>query len=319
MELLLLLTYGALCATVFRVFRLPLNKWTVPTAVLGGIALVAALTLLMNFNHPYSESTREYFITTPVVPLVKGRVIEVPVRNDAPVQAGDVLYRLDPKPFELAVDGLTARLAAAEKDLARIETLVSSGSMSARMLDESRALVDELTAKLDDARYDLEQTVVRAPSDGHVTQLTLREGMIAVPINLNPVMTFIHEESRFFVGWYRQNNMLRIRPGDEAEIAFDAIPGEVFTGRVRHFLSAVAQGQLQPTADLKAFDPNAGPGRVAVVIDVTDPDFAPYRQQLPVGLFGQSALYSEHMHHVAVMRRILLRMSSWLNFVFPFH
>lgn len=319
METLLLLTYGAICIAVFRIFKVPLTKWTVPTAVLGGILLVGTLVLLMNYNHPYSEATREYYVTTPIIPLVKGRVVEVPVRNDAPVKAGDVLYRIDPEPFELAVAGLTARLDAARKDLARVEKLVSSGSISARMLDESRALVDELTAKLDDANYDLEQTVVHAPSDGHVTQLTLREGMIVVPVNLNPVMTFIHEESRFFVGWFRQNNMLRIRPGDEAEIAFDAIPGEVFTGKVRHFLSAVAQGQLQPTANLKVFDPSEGPGRVAVVIDITDPDFGTYRERLPVGLFGQAALYSGHMHHVAVMRRILLRMAGWLNFVFPFH
>lgn len=107
--------------------------------------------------------------------------------------------------------------------------------------------------------------------------------------------------------------------GDEAEIAFDAIPGRVFSARVRHFLSAVAQGQLQPSASLIPFDPAARPGRVAVVMDVVDAGFDQHRATLPVGLYGQSALYSEHVEHVAVMRRILLRMASWLNFVFPFH
>ena len=41
METLMLLAYAALCIVVFKVFRIPLNKWTVPTAVLGGIALIA--------------------------------------------------------------------------------------------------------------------------------------------------------------------------------------------------------------------------------------------------------------------------------------
>lgn len=50
METLMLLTYAALCIVVFKVFRIPLNKWTVPTAVLGGIALIGAVIFGMNYN-----------------------------------------------------------------------------------------------------------------------------------------------------------------------------------------------------------------------------------------------------------------------------
>ena len=38
MELLLILTYTAICVAIFRIFRIPVNKWTLPTAVLGGIS-----------------------------------------------------------------------------------------------------------------------------------------------------------------------------------------------------------------------------------------------------------------------------------------
>ena len=48
MEMLLMLTYGALCITVFKVFKLPLNKWTVPTAILGGFVLISFIMLVMN-------------------------------------------------------------------------------------------------------------------------------------------------------------------------------------------------------------------------------------------------------------------------------
>ena len=40
---------------------------------------------------------------------------------------------------------------------------------------------------------------------------------------------------------------------------------------------------------------------------------------LPHGLYGQSAVYSEHAHHLAVMRKILLRMATWMDYLFPFH
>ncbi|MBD7646983.1 hypothetical protein HPN51_17855 [Klebsiella pneumoniae] len=55
METLMLLTYAALCIVVFKVFRIPLNKWTVPTAVLGGIALIGAVIFGMNYNFPYTD------------------------------------------------------------------------------------------------------------------------------------------------------------------------------------------------------------------------------------------------------------------------
>ena len=47
MDLLLILTYTALCVAVFKIFRIPLNKWTVPTAALGGVILIGALVLLL--------------------------------------------------------------------------------------------------------------------------------------------------------------------------------------------------------------------------------------------------------------------------------
>ena len=93
METLLLLTYGAICYFVFKVFKVPVNKWTVPTAVLGGVVLVGALVTLMNYNHPYSERVRKYAVTTPIVPTVNGRVIEVPVTANVMLEQGDVLFQ----------------------------------------------------------------------------------------------------------------------------------------------------------------------------------------------------------------------------------
>ena len=52
MDLLIILTYVAIAWSVFKIFRIPVNKWTVPTAALGGVFIVSALILLMNYNHP---------------------------------------------------------------------------------------------------------------------------------------------------------------------------------------------------------------------------------------------------------------------------
>lgn len=315
MDLLLILTYTAICVVVFKAFKIPLNKWSVPTAVLGGIALIGSLILLMNYNHPYSEVTRQYYVTTPILPEVRGRVVEVAVQGNTPVAAGDVLLRIDPRPYEDELKGVEGELEAARNDLARAEELFRKGTGSERMVDQARATVDNLQAKLAEASFKLEQTIIRAPSDGAVTQLALRPGMMALPIR--PVMSFVHKEDGVVVGWFRQNSLLRLKQGDAAEVTFDAVPGRIFAGEVSGVFPVIGEGQVQPGGDFMRFAQQQVPGRVAVSIRITDPAFADY--DLPGGVFGQSAIYSEHFHHVAVMRRVLLRMAAWLNYVFPFH
>ena len=48
-------------------------------------------------------------------------------------------------------------------------------------IDQQKASLDDLSAQLNIAKYRADQTVVYAPSDGHVVQLALRPGMIAAP------------------------------------------------------------------------------------------------------------------------------------------
>ena len=56
-------------------------------------------------------------------------------------------------------------------------------------------------------------------------------------------------------------------------------------------------------------------GRLPVLISITDPEWAKY--QVIAGASGQAAIYTKHFHHVSVMRKVLLRMASWMNYVFP--
>lgn len=345
MDLLLVLTYTALCVAIFKIFRIPLNKWTVPTAVLGGIAIIGTLIMLMNYNHPYSEMARNYYISTPIVPLVKGRVTEVAVKPDQKVNKGDVLFRIDDEPFRQKVSSLEARVNANQEHVRSIEArlrsarldrdraseLMRRGIGKQRDLDVSQANVDDLAAQLDqqqatlvdvqsqlrEANYQLEQTVVYAPSNGHVVQLALRPGMIATPFMYRPVMTFIHEEDNAYVGWFWQNSMQRLAVGDEAEVVIDGIPGMIFKGEVEAVIPAIAAGNVQANAALLDQSSAVRPGRLPVRIKITDPRWQEY--QVIAGASGQAAIYTHHFHHVSVMRKVLLRMASWMNYIFPFH
>ena len=319
MDLLLILTYTAICIAIFKIFKIPLNKWSVPTAVLGGVILIGGLILLMNYNHPYSEISRQYFVTTPIVPNVNGQVIEVPVKGNQMLEKGDVLFRLDPVPFQNTVNSLKARVEGAKLEFERTEKLYKAKAGSKRDFDLARSTLDDQSAQLAQAEYDLDQTTVRAPTKGYATQVILRPGMRAVNLPLRPVMVFVSGEDHFLVGWFRQNSLLRLETGTEAEVAFDGVPGKVFSGVVQMVVPALAEGQVQASGNLVHPGMAPRPGRIAVLIRITDPRYEAYSAQIPGGSYGQAAIYSKHFTHVAIMRKILLRMSAWMNYLFPFH
>ena len=319
MDLLLILTYTAICVVIFKVFKIPLNKWSIPTAVLGGVILIGALVFLMNYNHPYSEIAREYVVTTPIVPAVTGTVVDVSARPNIEYKQGDVLFNIDPVPYQSRVDSLTAQLALAKTDAERARKLLTSNNISQRDAEATFTRMENLSGQLEQAQFELDQTTIRAPTDGYVTNMVLRPGMRAASFPMRPVMVFINKESLYLVGWFRQNSLLRLKVGDEAEVAYDGIPGRVFKGKVADVIPALAEGQVQASGDLISPVRALYPGRVGVRIEVTDPAFEEFRPMVPGGAYAQVALYTDHFHHVAIMRKILLRMLSWMNYLFPFH
>lgn len=139
MDVLLILSYAALAYAAFKVFKIPVNKWTVPTAVLGGVVLIAIILLFMNYNHPFSPMARFYFASVPIVPEIDGTVIEVEVKPNVPVQKGDVLFKLDPEPFQYVVDQRKAAFAEAEQDVLQLKAA----------FDAANAEIEEATAERD--------------------------------------------------------------------------------------------------------------------------------------------------------------------------
>ena len=105
-------------------------------------------------------------------------------------------------------------------------------------------LVIAKRAELAQAQYDLENTIIRAPTDGYLTQLAVRPGMMAVPLPLKPMGVFVHDEPGRFTGAFRQQALNRIQQGDEAELTFTALPGQVFSAEVIEVLPAIAESQV---------------------------------------------------------------------------
>ena len=109
------------------------------TAALGGVIIVGVLALVMNYNHPYSNMAREFFVTTPIVPGVGGIVTSVDIEPNQVVEKGTVLFRIDPKPYELIVRQKQALLAGTQEGVRELEQAVAA----------ARARVVEVTANRD--------------------------------------------------------------------------------------------------------------------------------------------------------------------------
>lgn len=378
MDLLIILTYVAIAWSIFKIFKIPVNKWTVPTAALGGVFLIGALILLMNYNHPYTFLAQKAVISIPLTPQVTGVVSEVTDKQNMMIKKGEVLFKLDPTRYQTRVDRLQADLTTeihnskslqgqldeaianttrviAERDRlykdyqrylkgskARVNPFSESDIDNARqnylaqdalvkgsvaeqsqvksqldsMVNGEQSQIASLRAQLAEAKYNLSQTVIRAPSDGYVTQVLIRPGTYAAALPLRPVMVFIPQQKRQIIAQFRQNSLLRLEAGDQAEVVFNALPGQVFQGKLTSILPVVPGGSYQAQGTLQSLTLTPGSDGVLAVIELE-----PNAQvdALPDGIFAQVAVYSDHFTHVSVMRKVLLRMTSWMHYLYLDH
>jgi len=252
--------------------------------------------------------------SVPIVPDVAGEVLEVPVAANTPLKAGDVLFRIDPVPFQSTVDALAAQLKFEETRLAEMTQLARANAGRVFDVEEREATVAQLKAQLVGAQWNLDKTVVRAPADGYVTNLALRKGARVASLPLAPVMAFIDTSETILGIEVAQIDSRYVAPGQPVEVTFKYLPGEVHTGKVVAVIQAIATGQVQASGS--AATPRqltAAPFVVRVKLD--DDTLA---ASLPAGATGSAAIFTEHVQAAHIIRKVLLRQTAILNYVVPF-
>jgi len=151
MEAILL---GIYCFFVWLIFiKFKWLPWNLTSQVICAIIPVvgmAILILLLNVFAPSSADVRVYKYTVPIVSQVKGRVIEVPVvEGNVLVKKGEVLFRIDPEPYQLAVNQLQAQLVSAVAGQKELQEALK-GAKGA--IDQADARIQESSARLELAR-----------------------------------------------------------------------------------------------------------------------------------------------------------------------
>jgi len=386
MEIILLLIYSGIVWLIFFKFKwLPWNFISQIIVITLPIFGLTALILYLNVVAPSSSDVRVINYVVQVTPRVTGRVIEVPIEPNRPIKKGQVLFRIDPEPFEQKLaelesklpefsakldsaeayqrqlgdelksarstrDALSAKLQLAVKregqtrdlsktgagtkfDYEQAETDVKSlqadlaqnnanvsqvqQKLSARTkqgelseVAQARAALEQLKAQIQYAKWELDQTVFRAPADGTVVNLQLRPGSYAAQLPMVPVMSFVENE-QWILAMYTQNELRNIQPGDDAEIALKTFPNRIIKAKVDSIVWSSGTGQLP----LSGAVPQTGvapipPGRFAVRLKASGRDEKAF---LPMGAQGNGAVYTEYGHMVHIIRKVILRVGTKLD------
>jgi multidrug resistance efflux pump len=154
MEALLIGIYAFFVWLIFIKFKwLPWNIVSQVTVVVIPIVALTSLILYLNVVAPSSADVRVIKKVVQILPQVRGRVIEVPAEGNRPMKKGDVLFRIDPTPYQLEVNKLEAQLAtaiASERELQ--ETLKSATAKVA----ESKSGVAQATSAIDGAKANVD-------------------------------------------------------------------------------------------------------------------------------------------------------------------
>jgi len=158
---------------------------------------------------------------------VDGVIEARPFTEGALVKAGDVLYRLERIRSDAAYRSASARLANAQRTLARLEPLAQRQAVAQQEVDDARTEAESAQAALDEARKDREDAVVRAEIPGRVGRTLLEVGarvtgpsdLLTTVEQLDPIYVTFRPSSQDLLRWRADTAAARlIRAGSDVRV-----------------------------------------------------------------------------------------------------
>ncbi len=293
-------------------------KWIKPTTLWKASPVIWILILSIGLFIPmqfWAPGGKVLVLqnAVPIVPNVAGQVIEISVKANEPINKGDVLFKLDPTLYQAGVNQIQAQLELANARLREAQELKKENAISIWEYEQYQAQAKQLRASLDTAEYNLEQTVIRAPTDGFVTNLALREGARVSPIPMAQTMTFVETSDRVIFTQILQSYLRFIEPGQLVEVTFKRQPGTIYTGKVEYIINANATGQVMASGNMVASrDIQPMPFSVRIILDDDE-----LMQTLPAGTVGSIAIYTGLGKMTHIIRKVMIRMDSLTNYFNP--
>lgn len=217
-----------------------------------GLAIIVLMYGLMRYfdNHPNTDDAYVQAGTINIAAQVTGPIANIFVKDHQVVQKDQLLFTIDPLPFQIAVNKAEANVVAeqaalvlAQQNATRILHLVqmdqaskAAGDQAQSQLDSAKANLMASQAQLAQARLDLEHTRIIAPNSGIVTEFVLRPGNNVVA---DTTLFMIVIEKDFWIDAnFKETQVARIKPGQPVKITLDMFPHHTFHGVVDAVSSA---------------------------------------------------------------------------------
>ena len=325
---LLSLIYGSFYFLFFKKLKLFAESVKNISIFVGiGVALIGAIVYAWWTFAPTTVDGRAFQFVIPIVPNVAGQVIEVPIQGTQVVDKGDVLFKIDPTPYQFAVDQLQASIdqAEAQKTLSEIEVKRATGLVKASAGPQSQldqwnaqlasnvASIASLKAQLGNAQWRLDETVVRAPYRGYVANLQLRPGNFVTTMPVASSMSFVSSEEHFVVASFSQSAIRYINVDDDVEMVFRSIPGKVSAGKVKRIVRVSGSAQLSASGQLPTMTGQPENARWAVIIGFDDEKEA---ESMPQSASASIiAVYTEKGKPVHIISKVVMRMNAWTGYL----
>lgn len=308
----LTLCYVAVLAVLVKLKILPNKISTWLSTLAWALLLFVVLFIPMQWGAP-SGPVRIMTYTVQIIPNVSGPVVDVPVIPNVSLKKGDTLFKIDPVPYKAAVDGKRAELGYQRLRLEQYQKLAATAAGTRFQVQETEATVKQLEAELEAAEWDLKETTVRAPSDGYVTYLALRPGQRVTNLPLQPSMTFVDTSRNIVAAQIQQIYQRHLKEGQPVEIAFKTRPGKIFVGKVRAIVQVTAQSQALIGGTVpQAQQMQAEPFYIRIELDDEEAG-----RSLPAGTVGTAAIYTTSASMTHIIRKVMIRMETYLNFINP--
>jgi multidrug resistance efflux pump len=240
---------------------MPFIRFSVTTLVVV-IAMVVAYLLWVHYKvEPWTRDGRVRANVVQIAPDVSGLVVEVRVKDNQVVKAGDVLFVIDRVRYQVALDQAKAAVTSAETQLGQAEREVQRNRtlkdlVAVKLSEQSiviraqlSAILAQANSELAAAELNLARTEIKATVNGRVTNFGLLPGTYATVGH--PIMALIDLQSIYVMGYFEETKIDHIHVGDLVKVR---LMGDQHTilGHVDSLAGGIEDRELGASANLLA-------------------------------------------------------------------
>ena len=220
-------------------------------SVLGVVASLGILYLVYeHLMYVTTDNAQVEAHSVLIAAKVGGYIKEVHITEGMKVKKDDVLFEIDDRDYQNTLRQIKGELSSLEaqkrdfdRNQKRLSELFSKGVVSQQQFDASstaaagaKAKYEAISAQVAQAELNLENTKIRAPSEGYIAKRSVEVGQLAAPGV--PMVGFVDAGERWVTANFKETEIEGVQPGKAVDISIDALSGKRFSGEVESISSA---------------------------------------------------------------------------------